>query len=138
MSPESHESHEALRVKTILIVEDDPINGLVLFEYLQANGYRCLLAKNGLMGVEVFKKRAPDLVLVDVLLPYKNGFEVCFDIKRTEHGKETPVLLMSAVYKDKVHAEKYGRDDLGAAGFIAKPFELVDLLGRVRALIGEN
>ena len=135
MSPESHES---LRVKTILVVEDDPINGLVLVDYLQAHGYRALLAKNGPLGVEVFRQRSPDLVLVDVLLPFKNGFEVCFDIKRTEHGRDTPVLLMSAIYKDAEHAEQYSRNDLGAAGFIQKPFELVDLLARVRSLIGGN
>ena len=99
--------------KTILVVEDDPVNGLVLLDYLEAHGYRVLLSKTGPDGVAAFAKDAPDMVLVDVLLPRKNGFEVCFDIKRTERGRTTPVVLMSAIYKDVEHAEGY-RQDLGA------------------------
>ena len=122
--------------KTILVVEDDPVNGLVLLDYLEAHGYRVLLAKNGPDGVASFHKDRPDMVLVDVLLPRKNGFEVCFDIKRSERGRDVPLVLMSAVYKDVAHAEGYAKNDLGAQGFLVKPFELTDLLGRVKSLIG--
>jgi DNA-binding response OmpR family regulator len=121
--------------KTILVVEDDPVNGLVLLDFLEAHGYRVLLSRTGPDGVLAFEKDRPDLVLVDVLLPRKNGFEVCFEIKRTERGRATPVLLMSAIYKNVPHAEQYARDDLRAAGFLVKPFELNDLLGRVRSLL---
>jgi DNA-binding response OmpR family regulator len=123
-------------LKTILVVEDDPINGLVLLDYLEAHGYRVLLSKTGPDGVAAFAKDQPDLVLVDVLLPRKNGFEVCFDIKRTDRGRTTPVLLMSAIYKDVAHAEGYAKTDLGAQGFLVKPFELAELLARVHSLIG--
>jgi DNA-binding response OmpR family regulator len=122
--------------KTILVVEDDPVNGLVLLDFLEAHGYRVFLSKTGPDGVAAFDKDRPDMVLVDVLLPRKNGFEVCFDIKRTERGRATPVVLMSAIYKDIVHAHEYSKTDLGAAGFLVKPFELADLLSRVHALIG--
>jgi DNA-binding response OmpR family regulator len=123
--------------KTILVVEDDPVNGLVLLDFLEAHGYRVLLSKTGPDGVAAFEQDQPDMVLVDVLLPRKNGFEVCFDIKRSERGRNTPVLLMSAIYKDVEHAEQHSRSNLGAAGFLVKPFELGDLLTRVRTLIGE-
>jgi DNA-binding response OmpR family regulator len=123
--------------KTILVVEDDPVNGLVLMDYLEAHGYRVLLSKTGPDGVAAFAKDSPDMVLCDVLLPRKNGFEVCFDIKRTERGRTTPVLLMSAVYKDVEHARGYARNELGAQGFLVKPFELGHLLKQVRSLIGE-
>jgi DNA-binding response OmpR family regulator len=123
--------------KTILVVEDDPVNGLVLLDFLEAHGYRVLLSKTGPDGVAAFEQDRPDMVLVDVLLPRKNGFEVCFDIKRSERGRNTPVLLMSAIYKDVEHAEQHSRSNLGAAGFLVKPFELGDLLARVRTLIGE-
>jgi DNA-binding response OmpR family regulator len=122
--------------KTILVVEDDPVNGLVLLDFLGAHGYRVFLSKTGPDGVAAFDKDQPDMVLVDVLLPRKNGFEVCFDIKRTERGRTVPVVLMSAIYKDLVHAHEYAKTDLGAAGFLVKPFELSDLLSRVHALIG--
>jgi DNA-binding response OmpR family regulator len=125
-----------LPAKTILVVEDDPVNGLVLLDFLEAHGYRVLLSKTGPDGVAAFAKDSPDMVLVDVLLPRKNGFEVCFDIKRSDRGRTTPVLLMSAIYKDVRHAEGYAKTDLGAQGFLVKPFELTELLGKVRALIG--
>ena len=125
------------RPKTVLVVEDDPVNGLVLLDYLEAHGYRVFLSRTGPDGVAAFTKDHPDLVLVDVLLPLKNGFEVCFDIKRLPAGPSTPVLLMSAVYKDVEHAEVYAKTDLGAQGFLVKPFELSELLARVRTLIGE-
>jgi len=123
--------------KTILVVEDDPVNRLVLLDYLEAHGYRVFVSRTGPDGVAAFTKDRPDLVLVDVLLPLKNGFEVCFDIKRTPEGQTTPVLLMSAIYKDITHAEGYARTDLGAQGFLVKPFELSELLDRVHTLIGE-
>ena len=123
--------------KTILVVEDDPVNGLVLLDFLEAHGYQVRLSRNGPDGVAAFSKDQPDMVLVDVLLPRKNGFEVCFDIKRTERGRNTPILLMSAIYKDVAHAEGYARNELGAQGFLVKPFELSHLLTQVRSLIGE-
>jgi DNA-binding response OmpR family regulator len=126
------------RAKTILVVEDDPVNGLVLLDYLEAHGYDVRLSRNGPDGVAAFAKDQPDMVLIDVLLPRKNGFEVCFDIRRTERGRSVPVLLMSAIYKDVVHAREYARNELGAQGFLVKPFELDSLLTQVRSLIGEG
>jgi DNA-binding response OmpR family regulator len=123
--------------KTILVIEDDPVNRLVLLDYLSAHGYRVFVSRTGPDGVAAFAKDRPNLVLVDVLLPLKNGFEVCFDIKRTPEGQTTPVLLMSAIYKDIEHAEGYTKKDLGAQGFLVKPFELSELLQRVHTLIGE-
>jgi DNA-binding response OmpR family regulator len=131
------ERHEPGRTKTILVVEDDPVNRLVLLDYLEAHGYRVFVSRTGPDGVAAFWKDRPDLMLVDVLLPLKNGFEVCFDIKRTPEGQATPVLLMSAIYKDVAHADGYAKTDLGAAGFLVKPFELGELLERVHTLIGE-
>jgi DNA-binding response OmpR family regulator len=123
--------------KKILVVEDDPIGGLVLFDYLEAHGYKPFLAKTGPNGVAAFAKSQPDLVLLDVALPKQNGFEVCFAIRRLPRGEETPVLFMSAVYTDVAHAERYVRDDLKAQGYFVKPFALDDLLARVRELLGD-
>lgn len=124
-------------MKTILIVEDDPINVLVLYDFLTAHGYRATVARNGPDGVERFHTDKPDLMLIDVQLPRKNGFEVCFEVKRTEHGKSMPVVLMSAVYKDVEHAERYSREGLAAQAYLVKPFELTTLLDQVYALIGK-
>ena len=91
----------------------------------------------GTAGVSMFKEQLPDLAIVDVLLPRTNGFEVCFEIKRTAHGKKTPVFLMSAVYKDLERAEVYAKNDLQAQAYFVKPFDLAQLLRRVQLFIGE-
>lgn len=122
-------------MKRILVVEDDPLNVQVMTHFLNAHGYETVVARNGPEGVAAFEREHPDLVVADVQLPRKNGFEVCFEIKRTPAGKTTPVLLMSAVYTDKEHAARYS-EELHAEGYLIKPFEMNAFLEQVRALIG--
>jgi DNA-binding response OmpR family regulator len=122
-------------MKTVLLVEDDPVNAQMMAHFLEAHGYKTLTARTGIEGVEMFEQERPDMAIVDVQLPRKNGFEVCFDMKRSEHGRTTPVLLVSAVYTDKEHAERHSAD-LKAEGYLVKPFEMQTLLDRVQALIG--
>lgn len=119
----------------VLIVEDDEITALVISEYLAAWGYRTTVAHNGTEGISKFMTLEPDMALVDVLLPKKDGFDVCFVMKASEHGKKAPVMLMSAIYRDVDEAETYARG-LAAAGFIKKPFDLDLLVSRVHDLIG--
>lgn len=122
-------------MKTVLLVEDDPVNAQVMSDFLKAHGYSTVLARTGVEGVETFGRENPDMVVVDVQLPRKNGFEVCFEIKRTDAGRTTPVLLMSAVYTDTEHANRYSAQ-LRADGYLVKPFAMDALLDRVRELIG--
>jgi DNA-binding response OmpR family regulator len=119
----------------VLIVEDDEITSLVISEYLTACGYRTTIARTGTEGISKFMTLQPDMALVDVLLPKKDGFDVCFVMKASEHGKKAPVMIMSAIYRDEEQAEAYARG-LMAAGFIKKPFDLDVLVERVQALIG--
>jgi DNA-binding response OmpR family regulator len=119
----------------VLIVEDDEMTSLVLSEYLASFGYRVTVARTGSEGVSKFLADPPALALVDVLLPRKDGFEVCFAIKANERGKRVPVVLMSAVYRDVDEAERYAQGLL-AAGFLKKPFDLDVLVARVQELIG--
>jgi two-component system sensor histidine kinase ChiS len=123
-------------VKKILVVEDDPVNLQILSDFLGAHGYDMRAAATGPEGVARFHSEHPDLMLVDIQLPRKNGFEVCWEIKRTPEGKDMPVLLMSAVYTPRDEQDQLAAPSL-AAGFLAKPFDLGDLLSRVKRLIGE-
>ena len=75
------------------------------------------------------------MALVDVLLPKRDGWDACFVMKASEHGKSTPVMLMSAAYRDVDEATTYAKG-LEAAGFLKKPFDLDVLVERVQALIG--
>jgi DNA-binding response OmpR family regulator len=122
--------------KKILVVEDDPINRQVLSDFLGAQGYTTVVACDGAEGVRMFLSEAPDLMIVDALLPLKSGFEVCFEVRRTVAGRATPMLLMSAVCKD-THTAFHATTDLHAQGFFIKPFKMRDLLQSITALVGE-
>ena len=122
-------------MKKVLVVEDDPLNVQVMSHFLRAHGYDIVVARTGTEGIEAFAEHHPDLVIVDVQLPRKNGFEVCFEVKRTEDGRRTPVLLMSAVYTDKEHAKRYSTE-LHADGYLGKPLDMHRLLRQVQGLIG--
>jgi len=124
-------------VKKILVVEDDPINQMILSDFLAANGYLTVAASSGPEGIERFERDAPDLLLVDIQLPRKNGFELLREIKGRPEGKATPILLMSAVYNDRDQSSRTVQLGTLADGYLTKPFDLVYLLAQVRQLLGE-
>ena len=122
--------------KRILVVEDDPVNATMVFDYLTSQGYDVALVMNGEDAVTKFQALAPDLMIVDLLLPKKNGFNVCLEVNRLV-GKAIPLLVMSAIYNDE-SARTFVENDLQAAGFIRKPFKLKELLQRVRAVLNPD
>ena len=122
-------------MKKILVVEDDPVNQMILMDFLAANGYATVAASSGPEGIERYDLESPDLCLVDVQLPRKNGFELVREIKG--RGTKTPVLLMSAVYNDADQSTRTVQLGTLADGYLTKPFDLVSLLSQVRKLLGE-
>jgi CheY-like chemotaxis protein len=124
-------------VKKILVVEDDPVNQQILSDFLAANGYETMAASSGPEGITRFERDSPDLMLIDVQLPRKNGFELCREIKSHPQGKALPILLMSAVYSDRDQSSRPNQVGALADGYLAKPFDLVALLATVRQLLGE-
>ncbi|MBA3455350.1 MAG: response regulator [Deltaproteobacteria bacterium] len=124
-------------MKKILVVEDDPVNQMILSDFLTANGYLTVAASSGPEGISKFESDAPDLLLVDVQLPRKNGFELVREIKATPAGRTTPIVLMSAVYSDRDQSSRTVQLGALADGYLSKPFDLVQLLSTVRQLLGE-
>ena len=122
-------------MKKILVVEDDPINKMILSDFLAANGYETIAAASGPEGIERFDRDAPDLCLVDVQLPRKNGFECVREMKSRNRG--VPVLLMSAVYNDRDQSSRTIQLGTLADGYLSKPFDLAALLSQVKSLLGE-
>jgi len=122
-------------VKKILVVEDDPVNQMILVDFLAANGYQTLAASTGPEGIERFERDAPDLCLVDVQLPRKSGFELVREIKG--RGAGVPVVLMSAVYNQPDQSTRTIALGALADGYLTKPFDLALLLSTVRQLLGE-
>ena len=123
-------------MKKILVVEDDPVNQMILIDFLAANGYETIGASSGPDGIDRFDRDIPDLCLVDVQLPRKNGFELVREMK--SRGRATPVLLMSAVYTDQDQSTRTVQLGALADGYLTKPFDLVNLLEQVRALLGQT
>jgi CheY-like chemotaxis protein len=123
-------------MKKILVVEDDPVNATIVGDFLVSNGYSVALARNGVQGIEMCETEHPDMMLVDVMLPRRNGFEVCFEVKRTPHGRDIPLVLMSAVCRDDEDVTRYSREGLHVDAYLNKPFSLSRLLAQVQASIG--
>ena len=116
--------------RTILVIEDDPSITMGLELNLRAEGYNVILAHDGEEGLTKARKEDIDLLILDVMLPRLNGFEV-LRVLRGE-GREIPVLMLSArgAEMDKVMGL-----ELGAEDYVTKPFGLAELLARVRAIL---
>ena len=112
----------------ILLVEDDPGLRLTLTHRLVSEGYEVETAADGEEGLARAATGGFDLVILDVMLPRKNGFDVCRDLR--QRGVATPVLMLTARHQvvDRVVGLKLGADD-----YLAKPFEMAELLARVEA-----
>jgi DNA-binding response OmpR family regulator len=120
--------------KRILLIEDDPVGQKVVADFLKAHGYRVSVARTGPEGLEKASILRPDLVVCDVLLPQKSGFEVCFELKRNAETHDVPVILMSAVCRDE-HSEKHAEVGVKAQGYFVKPFSMSSMLARIEELL---
>lgn len=116
--------------KTVLIVEDDNNIAELLRLYLEKEGYATLVASDGGAGLEQFRQHHPDIVLLDVMMPVMDGWEVCRAIRQTD--KKTPIIMLTAKGEttDKVSGLKMGADD-----YITKPFEMKEVLARIEAVL---
>ena len=115
--------------KSVLIVEDDQNIADLLRLYLEKEGYVAAIAPDGGVGVELFRKLQPDLVLLDVMLPVLDGWGVLRTIRQ---DSKTPVIMLTAKGEtnDKVFGLKMGADD-----YITKPFEMKEVLARIEAVL---
>ena len=100
-----------MQIKKYLIVEDDPNFGNILKEYLSLNDYVITLAKNGIEGFEKFKKDEFDLCILDVMMPYKDGFTLAKEIR--EINESVPIIFLTAknLKEDVLKGFKVGADD---------------------------
>jgi len=116
--------------KTILIVEDEQNIVDILSFNLSREGYDTLEAMDGLTGLQLALENNPDLILLDLMLPGMNGFDVCRKVR--ESGLSTPILMLTAREEE---ADKVMGLELGADDYITKPFAMRELLARVKANI---
>jgi len=116
----------------ILIVEDNKENVDLLVYFLKPQNYDLQIAHDGVEAWDMIEKTPPDIVLLDIMLPEMNGFELCDRIKKDPKTMFIPVIMITALkeLKDKIRSLEAGADD-----FITKPFENVELLTRVKSLL---
>ena len=116
--------------KQILLIEDETTLALLLQERLEKEGYSVSTCKDGLDGLTQALRGNFDLLILDIRLPGKNGFEICRELRG--HSKNVPILMLTARgdVKDRVKGLKIGADD-----YLAKPFDVAELLARMEALL---
>ena len=117
---------------TILIVEDDAAIVTLLSYNLEAAGFRPIVARDGAEGLLKVEEEAPDLVILDWMLPLVSGVEVCRRLRRAPETRDLPVIVLTARGEE---ADKLQGLDSGADDFITKPFSPAELVARVRALL---
>lgn len=117
---------------TILVVDDQPQNRRLVEGYLASTGHHVVQAADGPEALDLFEKLAPDLVLLDVLMPKMDGFEVCRRMRQLSGGADTPILYLTALSD----LESFdGALDAGGDDYLSKPIERTALLLRVRSLL---
>lgn len=119
--------------KKILLVEDDPNFGIVLKDYLSMNDFDVVLAKNGMEGFEKFRKDNFDLCILDVMMPYKDGFTLAKEIR--EKNENVPIIFLTAktMKEDVLKGYKVGADD-----YLNKPFDSEVLLAKIQSIISRK
>ena len=112
----------------ILIVDDDFKNLQILGDLLRKRDFEISVASNGKQALEMIDKFQPDLILMDVIMPELDGFQVCKILKASEYKKDIPIIFLTIKTEVKDIVEAF---QLGAVDYIKKPFNVVELLARV-------
>lgn len=121
--------------KKILIVEDEAdVRNAVAYR-LKAAGYEVVTANDGEEGLEKARGESPDLIVLDLMLPKMNGYQVCMAIKFDEKYKNIPVIIFTAWSKED---NRILSEDVRADAFVSKPFEPQEFMSKIRELLKEK
>ncbi len=121
--------------KRILVIEDDPASLRLMQYILEHKGYEVLTAVNGLDGLKKARSEEPDLVIMDVMLPGMDGFDICYHLRAEAQTVTLPILMLSA------KAREVDRDTglkAGAYYYIIKPVDPAEIISKVEALLAQG
>lgn len=116
----------------ILVVDDEEHIAELIRYNLESNGYKILSANNGIDAMKIVLEERPNLILLDLMIPGKDGYDVCKEIRSTKEVMNTPIIMLTAKSEeiDKILGLELGADD-----YITKPFSVRELLARVKAVL---
>ncbi|MCY7384846.1 MAG: response regulator [Microcoleus sp. CAN_BIN18] len=124
MKAEQTENYQA----DILVVDDTPDNLRLLIRILQKNGYKVRPVTNGFSAIDAIQSSAPDLILLDIMMPDIDGYELCQKLKSQPQFREIPIIFLSALEEGINKAKAF---EVGGADYITKPFQVKEVLARV-------
>ncbi|MBU4610847.1 response regulator [Achromobacter sp. GG226] len=113
----------------ILIVEDEPKLAALLVDYLQAAGFETVHVADGLAALPAIERESPDLIVLDIMLPGRDGLDICRELRRT---RETPVVMLTARVEE---IDRLLGLELGADDYICKPFSPREVVARIKAVL---
>ncbi|HEY7547594.1 MAG TPA: response regulator [Blastocatellia bacterium] len=114
--------------RTILVVEDSPTEMQIVKNALQSRGYNVITAANGEEGIEKAHRERPQLVVLDIILPGKNGYQVCRDLKSSPDTKDVPVIILTSKNQE---SDRFWGMKQGADAYLTKPWREDELLATV-------
>jgi DNA-binding response OmpR family regulator len=121
--------------RKILVVDDDPYILMSLEFLMKKNGYEVIVARNGNEALELVDKQLPHLVLLDIMMPDVDGYEICRHIKSSKKLKAIKVVFMSAKSREADIQKGY---DLGASLYITKPFSTREMMKQINTLMSSD
>ena len=121
-----------MRQPRIVVADDDPIVVRFLSAVFQGEGFEVRTAEDGEKALQVIREFRPDLIILDLVMPYRDGFEVCQRVRALPESRRTPIIILTMKEKeqDALRAFEVGADD-----YIRKPFNALELVARARKLI---
>ena len=119
-------------MSTVLVIEDSTTETEIIVGYLEQAGIKTLLAKSGEEGLEKLSVNTPDLIVLDIVLPGRSGFEICRDIKATEKTSKIPIVMCSTKSSEM---DKFWGMKQGADAYLSKPLNKEEFVNTVNKLI---
>ncbi|MCB1192663.1 MAG: hybrid sensor histidine kinase/response regulator [Leptospiraceae bacterium] len=121
--------NETVKTPQVLIVDDIPKNLQLLGQVLSKEGYKIIIASNGIQALKVTEKVIPDLILLDIMMPGMDGFEICYRLKKSKQTSEIPIIFLTAKTEPEDIVKGF---QAGAVDYVTKPFNTLELIQRVK------
>ena len=126
-----------MTVKRILIIDDDENLRSVLEALLEPKGYEIMQAGDGDEGLQKIRKRRPDIIILDGMMPKKSGFQLAYELKNNPEYERIPIIMLTGVDKASGKTEQYWREKSRADFYIPKPFDYMKLVNMVAKILRE-